>query len=474
MPAVIFGTAELLRDMHDQVYEQIVNVATLPGIERAAYARPDAHWGYGLEPPFAENCHLHWGKVPTKTPLNGSPVKILWYRTCIPPNQHAMKRTRIRLNPAGMGLEAELLNLKLHDLIIGQDEAIRAIVDVYQTHLTGLNMPGRPIANLLFLGPTGSGKTRIVEATAECLLGTPRAITKIDCGEFQHSHEIAKLIGSPPGYMGHRDTRSLLSQEALEQYFTPGVQISFVLFDEIEKASDALWSLLLGILDKGTLTLGDNRKVDFSQSMIFLTSNLGAPEMSAMLNPRLGFAAQTPLEPSAQLDRKISRSAEEAARRKFTPEFINRLDKIVTFKPLGERELRQILNIELKMVQERVFSAGARRSFIFKATERAKELLLKEGTDLKYGARHLKRAIERFLVQPMSNLIATDQARGGDSIRIDLDASANRLIFSRDAEGLPLRAMTEISGVAIPIPAMAMGHNAWQEPAKTWKSTFFK
>ena len=385
-----------------------------------------------------------------------------------------MTKTRIRLNPSSMGMEAELLNLKLRDLIVGQDEAVRAIVDVYQTHLTGLNTPGRPIANLLFLGPTGSGKTRIVEATAECLLGNPRAVTKIDCGEFQHSHEIAKLIGSPPGYMGHKDTRALLSQETLDQHYTTTVQISLVLFDEIEKASDALWNLLLGILDKGTLTLGDNRKVDFSQSMIFLTSNLGAAEMSALLNPRLGFAAQAPVIPSALLDRKIGRSAEAAARRKFTPEFINRLDKIVTFKPLGESQLRQILDIELKMVQERIFTSGPRRSFIFNATSQAKELLLKEGTDLKYGARHLKRAIERFLVQPMSNLMATDQARGGDSIRVDLDRPTNRLLFSREAEGLPLRAMTEIAGVAIPVPAMAMSSFASQETAKTWKSTFFK
>ena len=385
-----------------------------------------------------------------------------------------MTRMPIRLNPTSMGMEAELLRLNLSDRIVGQDDAIRAIVDVYQAHLTGLNMPGRPIANLLFLGPTGSGKTRIVEATAESLLGNPRAVVKIDCGEFQHSHEIAKLVGSPPGYMGHKETRSLLSQEALEQHYSNGIEISFVLFDEIEKASDALWNLLLGILDKGTLTLGDNRKVDFSRSIIFLTSNLGASEMSAMLNPRLGFAAQAPVAATGQLDRKITHSAEEAARRKFTPEFINRLDKIVTFKPLGEPQLRQILDIELRMIQERIFSAGARRSFIFSATDPAKEMLLKEGTDLKYGARHLKRAIERLLVQPMSNLMATAQARGGDAIRVDLDPHANRLAFSREAEGLPLRAMTEISGVAVPIPAMVMSSSAFQEPQRTWKSTFFK
>src|SRR6266700_3491993 len=157
--------------------------------------------------------------------------------------------------------------------------------------LSGMTSPGRPIGNFLFLGPTGTGKTRMVEATAESLVGDPRAVIKIDCAEFQHSHEIAKLIGSPPGYLGHRETHPLLSQEVLNQYQTDKVRISFVLFDEIEKASDALWNLLLGILDKGTLTLGDNRRVDFSRAMIFMTSNLGAAEMGSILRPNMGFAA---------------------------------------------------------------------------------------------------------------------------------------------------------------------------------------
>ncbi len=152
-----------------------------------------------------------------------------------------------------------------------------------------MTSPGRPIGNFLFLGPTGSGKTRLVEATAEALLGDMRAVIKIDCAEFQHSHEIAKLIGSPPGYLGHRETHPLLSQEVLNQHHTDKFKISFVLFDEIEKASDALWNLLLGILDKATLTLGDNRRVDFSRAMIFMTSNLGAAEMNAIMRPALGF-----------------------------------------------------------------------------------------------------------------------------------------------------------------------------------------
>jgi len=248
-----------------------------------------------------------------------------------------------------------------------------------------------------------------------------------------------------------------------------------VLFDEIEKASDALWNLLLGILDKGALTLGDSHRVDFSRAMIFLTSNLGAAEMSALFSPRLGFAANSPRAGTTeQLENRIGRSAEEAARRKFSPEFINRLDKVVTFKPLGTGQLRQILDIELKMVQERIFQAGPERSFIFTATNPVKELLLEEGTDLKYGARHLKRAIERLLVQPVSNLIASEQVRGGDCIRIDLDRSLGRLNFTKEVEGLPSQTMMALAGLALPMPAVAMSHFVPLETVKTWKSTFFK
>lgn len=385
-----------------------------------------------------------------------------------------MAAMHIRLDPAKMGSGTEALEQNLRRLIVGQDEAIQAIVASYQIHLSGLNAPGRPIANLLFLGPTGSGKTRIVEAIAQCLLGNPQAIVKVDCGEFQHSHEIAKLIGSPPGYLGHRETHPLLSQEALNQYSTDNMKISFVLFDEIEKASDALWNLLLGVLDKGTLTLGDNRKVDFSRAMIFMTSNLGAAEMSALLSPRLGFAVHAQVcGTTEQLEGKIARSAEEAARRKFTPEFINRLDKIVTFKPLGADQLRQILDIELRMVQERIFHAGPERSFVFTASNPAKDMLLREGTDTKYGARHLKRAIDRLLVQPISNLIATEQVRGGDCLRIDLDRSREQLSFIREMEGLGGRAMEELVSVN-PLVAVAGARNtAPAEAVRTW-TTFFK
>src|SRR5579871_3022844 len=202
-----------------------------------------------------------------------------------------MGRLNKLLDPTQTGLEAEKLESDLRKRIVGQNEAIDQIINIYQTHLAGMSCPGRPIGNFLFMGPTGSGKTRVVEATAEVLLNNPGALIKVDCGEFQHGHEIAKLIGSPPGYLGHRETHPMLAQEALNQYHTDKVKLSLILFDEIEKASDSLWNLLLGVLDKATLTLGDNRKVDFSRAMIFMTSNLGAAEMSSLVAPQLGFNA---------------------------------------------------------------------------------------------------------------------------------------------------------------------------------------
>jgi len=384
-----------------------------------------------------------------------------------------MVRLNIPLDPGKTGRDAQTLETTLRRLIVGQDEAIEQIVNIYQMHLTGLNPPGRPIGNFLFLGPTGSGKTRIVEATAEALLKNPRAVIKIDCAEFQHSHEIAKLIGSPPGYLGHCETHPLLSQEVLNQYHTETMKVSFVLFDEIEKASDALWNLLLGILDKATLTLGDNRKVDFSRAMIFMTSNLGAQEMASMMLPRHGFQAGQARVNAAtgtvdeKLTGKMARSGVEAARRKFTPEFINRLDKIVTFQPLGTEQLRKILDIELNLVQQRIFNTSLERAFVFTLSDPSKDFLLTEGTDLKYGARHLKRAIERILVQPMSNLIATEQIRGGDWVRVDFDEEGRRLCFAREAEGLPVQDMARLVDTSVTIPALTFTQGAVVENGRT-------
>src|SRR5690348_3149700 len=300
-----------------------------------------------------------------------------------------MGRLRTLLEPLKMGREAETLQTNLSKRIVGQEDAVRQIVNAYQTYLAGMASPGRPIGSFLFLGPTGSGKTRTVEALAESLIGDPRAVIKIDCAEFQHSHEIAKLIGSPPGYLGHRETHPLLSQETLNQFHTEKVKLSFVLFDEIEKASDALWNLLLGILDKGILTLGDNRRVDFSRALIFMTSNLGATEMGSILRPNLGFATSEAERLAAagvsddNLNAKVTRAGVEAARRKFTPEFMNRIDKVVVFRSLGAAELSRILSIELGQLQQRIFNSPGATPFVFNVTATAREFLLSEGTDMK-------------------------------------------------------------------------------------------
>jgi ATP-dependent Clp protease ATP-binding subunit ClpB len=256
----------------------------------------------------------------------------------------------------------------------------------------------------------------------------------VDCAEFQHSHEIAKLIGSPPGYLGHRETHPLITQEALAQYHTEKLKISFLLFDEIEKASDALWQLLLGILDKATLTLGDNRRVDLSQTMIFMTSNLGGGEITELMTGGMGFAPSVAPESRPGLDQKVERTASEAAKRKFAPEFMNRIDKVVVFHPLRAEQLEQILEIELGMVQQRVLETAKGR-FLFRVTQPARDFLLREGTDLKYGARHLKRAIERHVVYPLASLLATEQVCLGDVISIDWSASENGLVFMKEAEG---------------------------------------
>jgi ATP-dependent Clp protease ATP-binding subunit ClpB len=311
---------------------------------------------------------------------------------------------------------------------------VQAVVDLYQVFRAGLNSPGRPVGNLLFLGPTGAGKTRVVEATAEVLFGDPRAVIKIDCAEFQHSHEIAKLIGSPPGYLGHRETHPLITQEALAQYHTDKLKISFLLFDEIEKASDALWQLLLGILDKATLTLGDNRRVDLSQTMIFMTSNLGGGEITELMTGGMGFAPLLRPETQTGLDQKVERTAAEAAKRKFAPEFMNRIDKVVVFHPLRSQQLEQILEIELGMVQQRVLETAKGR-FLFRVTQPARDFLLREGTDLKYGARHLKRAIERNVVYPLASLLATSQVQLGDVVSIDWNQGDSGLTFLKEAEG---------------------------------------
>jgi ATP-dependent Clp protease ATP-binding subunit ClpB len=375
----------------------------------------------------------------------------------------AMKAAaRQQLDPSIRSTDSRDFEGALRSKIVGQAEGVQALVDLYQVFCAGLNSPGRPVGNLLFLGPTGSGKTRIVEAAAEILFGDARAVIKVDCAEFQHSHEIAKLIGSPPGYLGHRETHPLITQEALAASHTEKLKLSFLLFDEIEKASDALWQLLLGMLDKATLTLGDNRRVDLSQTVIFLTSNLGGGEITELMQGGMGFV-QPKDKPAAGLDQKVERTAVEAARRKFSPEFMNRLDKVVVFHPLRREQLEEVLEIELGQVQQRVLET-AKGQFLFRVTAAGREFLLQEGTDQRYGARHLKRAIERHVVYPLANLLATEQVHLGDLVCIDWNKDNEGLSFVREGENLAIPAR-RVEAVAAPRAAQARSGRSVEAPS---------
>ncbi len=372
--------------------------------------------------------------------------------------------TGILLDPERKSPRAAEFEDKLSSLIVGQERAVRRMSGLFQIYLAGMNNPARPIGTMLFLGPTGSGKTRVVEAAAEVLFNEPHTVVKIDCAEFQHSHEIAKLIGSPPGYLGHRETAPMLTQENLDKSHTDDTKLTFVLFDEIEKASDSLWQLLLGILDKATLTLGDNRRVDFSRTVVIMTSNLGAREMSDMISGGIGFSPTKTdqAKEDNEIDTKIYRTALEAAKRKFSPEFMNRIDKVVVFRSLKEHHLRRILDIELNSVQDRITeSAGTK--FVFECTTEAKEYLLSEGIDLKYGARHLKRSVERFLVYALSNLVATQQVETGDFVMVDFDSEKEVLTFMKqsgkmiiadmsDDEDIDDEPLMNADAVGIPLP----------------------
>ena len=347
--------------------------------------------------------------------------------------------TKAVLDPKLKSNLAQEFETALRGKVVGQEAALDKVASLYQVFQAGMTNPTRPLGSMLFLGPTGSGKTHLVEAAAEILFSDRNAVVKIDCAEFQHSHEIAKLIGSPPGYLGHRETHPVLTQEALNQWHNEKAKVSILLLDEIEKASDALWQLLLGVMDKAALTLGDNRRVDLSQTIIFMTSNLGASEMTRLVEGGIGFGPapkdRIAENPAGELGAKVERTALEAARRRFSPEFLNRLDQIVVFQSLSGPQMREILDLELNLVQNRVLAAGHDR-FVFHLSEPAKDFLLHEGLDQRYGARHLKRAIERHLVQPLASLVASGQVHDGDQIAVDVCAGAPEMCFTRESEGL--------------------------------------
>lgn len=337
------------------------------------------------------------------------------------------------LDPTEMGAVAKCLEKTLRQAITGHDAAIHEIVKVYQTHLASLSPAGRPTGAFLFLGSTCSERQQTVEAVADALLGSPTAIAKINCMEFRHSHDITKLIGTPRGYPAHRQTQALLTQEFLNQHHTDSVKLSVVLFDQVESASAALWNRLLGILDTGTLRLGDDRQVDFSRALIFMTSTISGTEMNSAFGrkPRLLPAGVDDPDCMPAM-RRPSYSRVAAVRQRFTPEFLNRLNRIEVFRLVGENALDRIVDAELEIVQERTSTAN--KPFRIDVRESARRFLLSEGADFRGGALPVKRAIERLLVRPLSNLITTGQIRTWDRIRIAHIGASPSLTFFREED----------------------------------------
>jgi len=328
---------------------------------------------------------------------------------------------------------ADLVNL-LARKVVGQSSATRAIVPYVYMYQSGLAPEGRPAGVFLLLGPTGTGKTKTVEAIAELLHGSEKKIVKVDCGEFQLEHEVAKLIGAPPGYLGHRETVPVLTQQSLAAATSEECDLALVLFDEIEKAAPSMTRLLLAILDKGTLRLGDNTIVDFQKSLIFFTSNLGAREMLKEISPEIGFQSAAP-RAASDLSTKLESIALGAVRKRFSPEFVNRIDAVVTYQPLDTESLEAILEHDIAALQQHVNSRLGDRCFRIEVLPEARRLLLESGVSQEYGARELKRTIHRKLTQPLATMVARSEIAAGALVQIDLDHSGTNLSITQTGGG---------------------------------------
>jgi len=337
----------------------------------------------------------------------------------------------------------ENLTAVLSQKVVGQPAATRVIVPYIQMYQAGLAPEGRPVGIFLLLGPTGTGKTKTVEALAEVLHGSEKNVLKVDCGEFQMEHEVAKLIGAPPGYLGHRETQPMLTQQKLTAVTSEKCALSLVLFDEIEKAAPSMTRLLLGVLDKGILRLGDNSVVNFEKSLVFLTSNLGAREMMREINPEFGFQSVKPAERvdltsnsdrASRKSRQLQNIALVAVRKRFSPEFVNRIDCIITYQPLTPESLSTILDLQMADLQNHVNTRLGARSFTLEVPFEARQFLLTKGTSPEYGARELNRTIHRHLTQPLATLVATGQVNPGARVRVDIAESGDALSI-RSVEG---------------------------------------
>jgi ATP-dependent Clp protease ATP-binding subunit ClpA len=328
-----------------------------------------------------------------------------------------MRTTPVSTKSRRPGGEGRDLLRQLSDRVVGQPQALSQIVPYVQMHEAGLAPEGRPVGVFLLLGPTGTGKTRTVEVLAQALHGSEKHLLKVDCGEFQMEHEVAKLIGAPPGYLGHRETQPMLSQQKLNGVTSDQSSLSLVLFDEIEKAAPSMTRLLLGVLDKAVLRLGDNATVSFERTIIFLTSNLGAEAMRKQLRPDFGF--ETVAGGRETVAKKLEGIGMRAVRRKFSPEFVNRIDAVITYQPLSAKALATIVDQQLEALSQHIGQRLMERAFEIDVSASAKEFLLRKGTSDEYGARELKRVILRSLTQPLAAMVSSGAILPGDVVRVE-------------------------------------------------------
>jgi ATP-dependent Clp protease ATP-binding subunit ClpB len=317
--------------------------------------------------------------------------------------------------------EMRRIRVMLEERVIGQGESIRQIVRALTRYKAGLAGQERPVAAFLLLGPTGVGKTHTVEAVADLLQGSPEAVLKVHCAEVRSDHELARMKGAPPGYVGWKECVPLFHESRLREVRRRD-ELAVVLFDEVEKAHPALWDLLLGLLDKGEVVLNDNTRTDFRRSIVFMTGNTGAREIWRQLGGGFGFQPQTCGD--------VTGLASRAASQVFTPEFQNRLTATITYKPLGWPDVLCIAKLECARLTERLRACDP-HGLALHVTDCAVEAVARQGYDPRFGARHVKRVMERLIEDPLANLVAAGRLAPEDRLMVCAAGASGPVRFQR-------------------------------------------
>jgi len=321
-------------------------------------------------------------------------------------------------------------------MVVGQRNALQQIVPFIQTYFAGLGPANRPAANILLCGNTGLGKTLTVEAIAEVLHGNPKTMLRVDCGEYQADHEVARLVGAPPGYLGHRETHPVFTKQRLDSLKSENCKLSLILFDEIEKASKALTQMLLGVLDKGVLRLGDSTTVEFQDTMIFLSSNLGARQINDAMQTGMGFGDNTS-GPKGISDSQIKTVIERSVKKHFSVEFFNRMDELCYYYPFTPENLREIVGLELERLQRHYNDRLGVKTFMLGVGASMFDHILTTGTSAEYGARDLKRKISKYITQDIVSLLNDSAIEPGSVVLVDRVGEESRISVLTDYTELP-------------------------------------